>query len=72
MEVKNPVRVSVRTAVRTGLELIAIAFAILLPLAFTAFAMMETNLSFWKIFICGLVGTLIWWRLSWYVFWYII
>jgi hypothetical protein len=72
MEVKNLKAISVRKTVRTCFELFAIAFAILLPLAFTAFAMMETNLSFWVIFICGLVGTLIWWRLSWYIFWYII
>jgi hypothetical protein len=72
MEAKNPVTVSVRTTVRTGFELFTIAFAILLPLALTAFATMDTNLSIWVIFICGVVGTLIWWRLCWYAFWFII
>ena len=32
MEVKNPVTASVRTTVRTGIELFTIAFAIILPL----------------------------------------
>ena len=72
MEVKNPVTVSVITAVRTGFELIAIAFAILLPLAVTAFATVDTNLSVWEIVTCGLVGTLIWWRICWFAFWIII
>ncbi len=72
MEVKNPVTASVRTTVRTGFELFAIAFAILLPLAVTAFATMDTNLSMWETFTCGVVGTLIWWRLCWFAFWIII
>lgn len=72
MEVKNPVTASVRTKVRNSLELLAIAFAMLLPLAVTAFATMDTNLSFWEIFICGVVGTLIWWSLCWFAFWIII
>jgi hypothetical protein len=72
MEVKNPVAISVRTTVRTCLELLIIAFVILLPLATTAFATMDTNLSMWEIFICGVVGTLIWWRLCWFAFWFLI
>ncbi|MDQ1253846.1 MAG: hypothetical protein QG646_3038 [Euryarchaeota archaeon] len=72
MEVKNPVTASVRTTVRTGFELLTIAFAILLPLALTAFALMDAYLPKCEIFICGLVGTLIWWRISWFVFWYVI
>ena len=72
MEVKNPVTVSVRTTVRTGFELFTIAFAILLPLAVTAFATMDTKLSVWEIFTCGVVGTLIWWRLCWCAFWFIV
>jgi hypothetical protein len=72
MEVKNPVTVSVRTTVRTGLEIFSIVFAILLPLALIAFITMDINLPTWEIFICGVVGTLIWWRLCWFAFWFII
>jgi len=72
MEVKNPVTASVRISVRTGFELFTIAFAIILPLALTAFATMDTNLSMWVIFTCGVIGTLIWWRLCWFAFWLII
>ena len=72
MEVKNTVTTSVRTSVRTGFELLAIAFAILLPLAITAFATMDINLPIWAIFTGGVVGTLIWWRLCWFAFWFII
>jgi hypothetical protein len=71
MEVKNST-VSVRTAVRTGFELITIAFAIILPLAVTAFATVDTNISVWEIVTCGLVGTLIWWCICWFAFWIII
>ena len=72
MEVKNPVTSSVRITVRTGFELLAIAFAILLPLAITAFATITINLSTWAIITYGVVGTLIWWRLCWFAFWFII
>jgi hypothetical protein len=72
MEVKNPVTASVRTTVRNGFELLAIVFAILLPLAVTAFTAMDTNLFFWEIFICGVAGTLIWWSFCWFAFWIII
>ena len=72
MEVKNPVTVSVRTTVRNGFELLAIAFAILLPLALTAFATMDTYKSLWETFIYGVVGTLVWWSLCWFAFWIII
>ena len=72
MEVKNPVTTSVRTTVRNGFELLAIAFAILLPLALTAFAMMDTYISFWGTFICGVLGTLVWWSFCWFAFWIII
>ncbi len=72
MEVKNPVIVSVRTTVRNGFELFTIAFVILLPLALTAFAAFDTNISMWEIFTCGAVGTLIWWYLCWLAFWFIV
>jgi hypothetical protein len=72
MEVKNPVTISVRTTVRTGFELFTIAFAILLPLAVTAFASVNTNLSISMIFTCGVVGTMIWWCICWFTFWLII
>jgi hypothetical protein len=72
MEVKNPVTTSVRTSVRTGSELLAIAFAILLPLAITAFATININLPTWEIFTCGAVGTLIWWHLCLFAFWIMI
>ena len=72
MEVKNPVTASVRISVRTGFELFTIAFAIILPLALTAFATMDTNISFWETFIGGLVCTLVWWSLCWFAFWIII
>ena len=72
MEVKNPVTASVRTTVRTGFELFTITIAILLPLAVIAFATMEINLPIWVIYTCGVVGTLIWWRLCWFAFWFII
>ena len=71
MEVKNPVTASVRTTVRTSFELFTIAFAIILPLAVIAFATMDINLPIWAIFTCGVVGTLIWWRLCWFAFWII-
>ena len=72
MEVKNSVIVSVRTTVRNGFELFTIAFAILLPLAITAFLSLDTNISIWETFICGAVDTLIWWYLCWLAFWFII
>jgi hypothetical protein len=72
MEVKNPVTAAVRISVRTGIELFTIAFAIILPLAVTAFATMNTNIPLWEIFTCGAVGTLIWWPLCWFAFWFMI
>jgi hypothetical protein len=33
---------------------------------------MDTKLSMWEIFTCGVVGTLIWWRLCWCAFWFIV
>ena len=72
MEVKNPVIASVRTTVRTGIELFTIAFAIILPIAVTVFATMNISIPMWEIFTCGAVGTLIWWRLCWFAFWFII
>lgn len=72
MEVKNLVKISVRTTVRTGFELSIIALAILLPLTITAFATMDTNIPMWETFTCGVAGTLIWWRLCWFIFWFIV
>jgi hypothetical protein len=72
MEVKNLVILSVKTTIRTFFELFIIAFAILLPLTITAYATMATNLSFWAIFTCGVIGTLIWWRFCWFAFWIMI
>ena len=71
MEVKNPVTASVRTTVRTSFELFTIAFAIILPLAVIAFATMDIDLPMWEIFTCGVVSTLIWWRLCWFAVWII-
>jgi hypothetical protein len=69
MEVKHPVVVSVKKTVRNGFELFIIAFAILLPLAITAFAALKTDISTWVIVTCGVTGTLIWWFLCWFAFW---
>ena len=49
MEVKYPVTESVRTTVRNSLELFTIAFAIVLPLAVTIFATLNTDLPTWEI-----------------------
>lgn len=72
MEVKNPVTASVRTTVRTGIELFTIAFAIILPLSITAYATMNTNIPLLEIFTFGAVGTMIWWHLCWFTFWFMI
>ena len=72
MEVKNTVTASVRSTVRNGFELLVISFAILLPLALTAFATLDTSVSRLETFTCGAVGTLIWWYLCWCIFWLII
>jgi hypothetical protein len=72
VEVKYPVKTSVRTAVRNGFEFFAIVVAIVLPLAVVAFTTLETNISTWEIATCGITGTLIWWYLCWLAFWLII
>jgi hypothetical protein len=72
MEVKYPVTASVRTTVRNGFELFTITFAIVLPLVLTAFASLNTEISTWEIVTCGVAGTLIWWCLCWFVFWFIV
>jgi hypothetical protein len=72
MEVKNPVTASVRTTIRTGIELFTIALAIILPLSITAYATMNTNIPLWEIFTFGAVGTVIWWHLCWFAFWFMI
>jgi hypothetical protein len=72
MEVKYPVTSSVRTTVRNGFELFAIVFAIVLPLAVTAFTILKTDISIWEIVTCGAAGTLIWWCLCWFAFWLLI
>lgn len=70
MEVKHTVTKSLRTTVRNGLELLAITLVFLLPLAVTAFALIDTELSFWETVIFGVVGTLVWWGLCWFAFWF--
>lgn len=72
MEVKYPVTASIRTTVRTVFELLAILFAIVLPLVAIAFTMMNTDLSTWKLITCGITGTLIWWYFCWFSFWLIV
>ena len=72
MEVKHSVVVSVKKTIKNGFELFAIAFAILLPLAVTAFAALKTDIPTWEIFIFGVSGTLIWWFLCWFAFWVIV
>jgi hypothetical protein len=72
MEVKYPVAASVIIKIRNCLELFTIAFAIVLPLAATAFALPNKDFSMWKIMICGALGTLIWWYLCWFAFWFIV
>jgi hypothetical protein len=72
VEAKYPVATAVRTKIRNGFELFTIAFAIVLPLAVTAFAISNTDTSMWKIMICGALGTLIWWYLCWFAFWFVV
>lgn len=61
-----------KKTIRNGFELFAIAFAILLPLAATAFAALKTDMPIWEIVIFGIAGTLIWWFLCWFAFWVIV
>ena len=72
MEVKYPVKASVRTAVRNGFELFTIVFAIVLPLVVIALTTLKTNISIWEIATCGLIGTLIWWYFCWFAFWLLV
>jgi hypothetical protein len=71
MEVKHPVATSV-VIIKNCLELFTILFAIVLPLAATVFAISNTDFSMWKMMTCGALGTLIWWYLCWFAFWFIV
>jgi len=72
MEVKNFVTISVKTTVRNCFELFTITLVILLPLALTAFAILDTDISRSEISICGVAGTLVWWYICWCIFWFIV
>ncbi len=72
MEVKDSVTTSVIKTVRNSLEVFAIIFVIVLPLAVIAFATMNTDISAWKIVTCGIAGTLIWWSFCWVTFWLVV
>lgn len=72
MEVKNFVTISVKTTVRNCFELFTITLVILLPLALTAFAILDTDISRLEISICGVAGTLVWWCICWCIFWFIV
>jgi len=72
LEVKNSVTTSVIKTVRNSLEIFAIVFMIILPLAVIAFATLNADISAWKIFTCGMAGTLIWWSFCWVSFWLIV